>query len=178
MKIPASRQAGKICKLKIMTSPYQKFAQKARERFLERQKRKANGTGQYVFTLHAQYKMKQYGLSEQKVRSVIRHPQRTEEGIVKQTVAVMQPVSVKKAEGKEVWKQEIWVMYQLRGSEAICNFQTSISQKKQNTKYKIPNTAQRQLRIISAWRYPGVSPKRNPIPDEILRELEDEATHE
>jgi hypothetical protein len=131
-----------------MPSPYQEFARKARERFQERQKKMASGVGQYIFTLHAQYKMKQYGLSEQRVRSVIRHPQRREEGIVPKTVAVMQPVSPKKVNGKEVWKQEIWVMYIQKV-------------KSQNTKIK----------IISAWRYPGISPKRNPIPEEILREL-------
>ena len=30
-----------------------------------------------------------------------------------------------------------------------------------------------QIKIISAWRYPGVSPKNNPIPDDILREIEE-----
>lgn len=131
-----------------MSSPYQEFAKKARERFLEKQKRKASGVGGYIFTLHAQYKMKQYGLSEQRVRSVIRNPRRREEGIVPKTVAVMQPVSVKRdLKKEEKWKQEIWVMFQ--------------------------NSAKQQLRIISAWRYPGMSPKRNPIPEEILRELEE-----
>lgn len=126
---------------------YKEFAKKARERFLEKQKRKASGVGGYIFTLHAQYKMKQYGLSEQRVRSVIRNPRRREEGIVPKTVAVMQPVSVKRdLKKEEKWKQEIWVMFQ--------------------------NSAKQQLRIISAWRYPGMSPKRNPIPEEILRELE------
>ena len=44
-------------------------------------------------------------------------------------------------------KQEVWVMY------------TGIGTKK---------------KIISAWRYPGVSPlgRKIPIPDEILQELE------
>lgn len=144
-----------------MPSPYQEFAQRARERFLERQKRKAQtGIGRYVFTLHAQYKMKHYGLSEQKVRSTIRTPRRREEGIVKNTVAVMQPVSPKTVNGKETWKQEVWVMYTA----------PSQSQKKIETASfsKID-----RLKIISAWRYPGVSPKRNPIPEEILRELLD-----
>lgn len=158
-----------------MASPYQEFARKARERFLERQKKKASGTGQYVFTLHSQYKMKQYGLSEQKVRGVIRNPRRREEGIVKNTVAVMQPVSSKTVNGKDVWKQEVWVMYVVKSKGG--------SQKaKTITKRVIPSEAGgsreivsgiSQLKIISAWRYPGISPKRNPIPDEILRELED-----
>ncbi len=138
-----------------MTSPYQEFVLKAKARFQERQKR-ASGSGAVSLTRHAQFKMRQYGLSEQKVRSVIRNPKRREEGIVKDTIAVMQPVSPKRdGSGKETWKQEIWVMFQQRKMGV-----------------KLGNISlRRQIRIISAWRYPGVSPKRNPIPEEILREL-------
>lgn len=147
-----------------MPSPYQEFARKARERFLERQKRKANGTGEYAFTAHAQYKMQQYGLSEQRVKNVIRNPRRREEGIVPKTVAVMQPPSVKRdATGKEIWTQEIWVMFQVQSTK--------------NKTSPLVATPGR-LKIISAWRYPGVSPKRNPIPPEILRELEEGSTVE
>lgn len=144
-----------------MGSPYQDFVKKAKERFEERQKARATSKGQYQFTLHAQFKMKQYGLSDQRVKSVIRNPKRREVGIVPKTVAVMQPVSIKKVDGKEIWKQEIWVMFVIKNSSSA-----------PHTNYKIPNTAN-QIRVISAWRYPGVSPKRNPIPEEILRELEE-----
>lgn len=141
-----------------MSSPYQDFVKKAKERFEEKQKARASSKGQYQFTLHAQFKMKQYGLSEQKVRGVIRNPKRREVGIVPRTVAVMQPVSIKKVDGKDVWKQEIWVMFVVK------------NQKQENS--GIESFVQQKLRIISTWRYPGVSPKRNPIPEEILRELE------
>ena len=45
-------------------------------------------------------------------------------------------------------KEELWVMYQQRG---------------------------KKKHIITAWRYPGVSPVREaiPIPEDILRELEE-----
>lgn len=147
-----------------MPSPYQDFVRKAKERFAERQKIRASATGAYQFTLHSQYKMQQYGLSEQRVRSVIRSPKRREEGIMPKTVAVMQPVSMKKIEGKEVWKQEIWVMFQLRNQERA---------PKKGERRIGHAFAPQKVRIISAWRYPGVSPKRNPIPEEILRELEE-----
>jgi hypothetical protein len=88
--------------------------------------------------------MKQYGLSLQKVRGVIRRPQRREVGIVLKTVAVMQPVNPKTENGKTTWKQEVWVLY------------------KEDAGKK---------KIISAWRYPGISPKRDPIPEDILQEL-------
>jgi hypothetical protein len=158
----------------FMSSPYQDFVKKAKERFEAKRQAKANSTGQYRFTMHSQYKMQQYGLSEQKVRSVIRNPRRREEGIVKDTVAVMQPVSVKRgADGKDVWKQEIWVMFTLRKSEAISNFPASPAGRQFPVSNKNLNSVNRQIRIISAWRYPGVSPKRNPIPEDILREIEE-----
>lgn len=154
-----------------MSTPYQEFAKKAKERFQKRQDQLANGGGNtdYVFTLHAQHKMRQYALSPQKVKSIIRNPRRREEGIVPDTIAVMQPPSTRKdASGKETWSQEIWVMYRLVG-------------KKESEGYRFPDrtpldavVARKKSRIISAWRYPGVSPKRNPIPSEILREIEEE----
>lgn len=125
----------------------------------------------YYWTEHVKFKMKFYGLSAQRVLSVIRSPQRKEEGIVKNTIAVMKPGSIKTTAGKPVWKQEIWVMYQARGAR---NIKSQITNPKQitNSKYKIQNTINQQIKIISAWRYPGVSPERNPIPPEILAEIE------
>jgi len=128
----------------------------------------------YFWTLHSIEKMKFYGLSEQKILGVIRRPQRKEEGIVKNTTAVMQPTSVKTAAGKPVWKNEIWVMYQTSGAG---NSKSQATNPKQipNPKFEKlqsllnPN----KLKIISAWRYPGVSPERNPIPQDILREIEE-----
>ena len=131
----------------------------------------------YFWTEHAKFKMRQYGLSEQRIKRVLRSPFRKEEGIAKDTVAVMQPVSSRRVDGREVWKQEFWVMYKLCSSKEIFNFQFSISNKIQNSirqsADKIQNSANQQIRVISAWRYPGVSPKRNPIPEEILREIEE-----
>lgn len=101
-------------------------------------------TEQYYWTGHAVSKMKYYGLSAQRILRVINQPQRKEEGIAENTVAVMQPASINNK--KKTWSTEIWAMYQLV-----------------NAKYK----------IISAWRYPGVSPKRNSIPEEIMEEVKD-----
>lgn len=149
-------------------SPYQDFVRKAKERFLARQKRQSAGTGEYRFTLHAQHKMRQYGLSEQRVRSVMRNPKRKEVGIVPKTVAVMQPVSPKKVNDKEVWKQEIWAMFQKQSAK---NSEQRTMSNKAGSRFLL--SAHCSLKIISAWRYPGMSPKRNPIPEEILRELEE-----
>lgn len=161
--------------------------------------KRPKNTDKYYWTQHVQEKMHYYGLSEQKVLGVIRKPQRIETGIVENTVAVMIPVSVKTTTGKPVskfskwrinfdneetggktWSQEIWVMYQLRDSGASSKFQVSSSKteeknkksKIENLKLKISNLANHKICIISAWRYPGVSPEKNPIPEEILREIE------
>jgi len=125
-------------------------------------------TEKVYWTGHAKYKMQYYGLSAQKILGVIRRPKRKEEGIVKNTIAVMQPISPKIIINKEVWKQEIWVMYQ---NHKTYNMKHKTEEKLiPNTRYKIPNT---RYKIISAWRYPGISPKKNPIPDDIIREIGD-----
>lgn len=116
-------------------------------------------TKQFFWTKHAIEKMRYYGLSVQKILGVINRPLRKEEGIVKNTIAVMQPISPKIKDGKKIWKQEVWAMYQKQS-------------KTKNAKLK--NINQNQIKIISAWRYPGVSPKKNPIPEEILREASEE----
>lgn len=115
-------------------------------------------TDKYQWTEHSIYKMKQYGLTAQRVLRVINNPQRREEGIVKNTIAVMQPASMNTKNGKRIWSSELWAMYQIKGG--------SKNEKPKNILNK------NQIRIISAWRYPGVSPKRDPIPEEILREIE------
>ncbi len=61
------------------------------------------------WTLHAQVKMRHYGLSPARVRRVLHAPRRTEEGIAPDTTAMMQPASLKT---KDTWTQEIWVMVQ------------------------------------------------------------------
>ena len=55
------------------------------------------------WTNHSQVKMRYYRLSEQRVKRVIRNPERVEEGIAEDTIAVMQAFGNKK-------DREIWVM--------------------------------------------------------------------
>ncbi len=100
-----------------------------------------------IWTRHAREKMRFYNLSENRVKRVLRNPDRKEEGIAPNTLAVMQRTGTKKH------PKEIWVMYQIIKSKAK-------SQK---------------LKVISAWRYPGISPigKEIPIPDDVLKDLEE-----
>lgn len=101
----------------------------------------------YSWTMHVTGKMMYYGISEGLIKRVIRAPKRMEEGVAEGTVAVMQPTGTKQ-------QKEVWVMYQILSPKS----------KVQNQKVK----------VITAWRYPGVSPVRSaiPIPDDILAELE------
>jgi len=94
-----------------------------------------------VWTKHVIQKMKYYGLSENKLRNVMWRPERVEEGIAYNTIAIMQSYgSVKKP-------KEIWLMYQTFSQQG-----------------------KKKKRIISAWRYPSVSPKGKEIyiPDDVL----------
>lgn len=130
----------------------------------------------YKWTAHSVMKMRQYGLSAQRVLRVVRAPHRKEEGIVKNTIAVMQPTSFKvDKEGKRTWGSEIWVMYQLKSQKSKSKNQNLKAE--MNLNFKLENLIRltglqaKKLKIISAWKYPGVSPKNNPVPEEILREL-------
>jgi len=94
-----------------------------------------------TWTRHVASKMRQYGLSETRLKRLLNNPERQEPGIADGTIALMQTVGTKKR------PTEIWLMYQ------------QIDKKK---------------RIITAWRYPGISPKQKiPIPEEIIKELEE-----
>lgn len=115
----------------------------------------------YHWTQHVGRKMMQYGLSADRIKRVMRYPRRVEKGIAPDTVAVMQPA------GSEKNPSEIWVMYAQSGAK-----------KKAGKKPKNPLEAllnQPKKIVITAWRYPGVSPVRDqiPIPSDILAELKD-----
>jgi hypothetical protein len=120
-----------------------------------------------IWTKHSEKKLKEYQLSKSRILRIIKNPYRIEEGIAPNTIALMRPTKIKKSAkslpaGRQVrsfrqvcvksaksasnktWKQEIWTMIQ-KSKDGI--------------------------KIISAWRYPGKSPKQNPIPHYILEEL-------
>jgi hypothetical protein len=113
----------------------------------------------FAWTRHIKNKMVFYGLSESRIKGVLRSPKRKEEGIAPNTTAVMK----RNDRGKK--KEEIWVMFQKK--------------KKLNNKIENPsgytlNPNVLKTLMISAWRYPGISKKGNqiPIPEDILEELE------
>lgn len=111
------------------------------------------------WTNHSKRKMDYYRLSENRLKRVLNNAKRKEMGIAPGTVAVMQPASTRVRSStrggpaKKGWSSEIWVMYQ--------------------------NLKNNKIRIITAWRYPGKSPIRGPIPipEEILGELGEDINH-
>jgi hypothetical protein len=50
-------------------------------------------------------------------------------------------------------------------------WQFPISKKLDKSNLKFKSAGNAKIKIISAWRYPGKSPKNNPIPEEILNEI-------
>ncbi len=100
------------------------------------------------WTDHSKLKMRQYGLSKSKLINVLYRPERKERGIAVGTTAVMQTKKLYSNSQSKIKKVpgEIWLMYK---------------------------DVKDLRKIISAWRYPGISkPGENiPIPEDILREL-------
>jgi len=123
----------------------------------------------FSWTRHIKNKMIFYALSESKIRSVLKSPNRKEEGIALNTTAVMK----RNDRGKK--KEEIWVMYQL-ASQTQINADQNADKRRLNIsddpRSNLRESAKRKL--ISAWRYPGVSRpgKEIPIPPDILAELD------
>lgn len=112
--------------------------------------------------------MRQYGLSKQKLLGILSRPERKEQGIVPGTTAVMKtnPAKSKKVPlpfldngaSKKFVKfkpikapGEIWLMYK------------DVKKRNEGDVKK----------IISAWRYPGISKpgEEIPIPEDIRKEL-------
>lgn len=101
-----------------------------------------------LWTSHAKYKMNYYRLSESRVKRVMSSPLRREVGIAEGTVAMMQKA------GTEKHPYEIWVMVAELNSK--------------NSKLRIRDSS---MRVISAWRYPGITRPGEPLPQAILNEM-------
>lgn len=151
-------------------------------------------TEKYLWTEHVRMKMRHYRLTESRVKRVIRHPARIEEGVLENGIAVMQP-----AEGKNY--SEIWAMYVLAreggslGNMFLRPARSAPAAELAKSRAKFPvgpgpsklrsplsqkhitSTAprlagrQKRIKIITAWRYPGKSPARDPVPADILKEI-------
>jgi|SRR3989344_2679281 len=116
------------------------------------------------WTQHSQLKMRQYGLSKTKLLNMLYKPERKEVGVAPGTLAVMKTnkkfTNKTKPLLKSKWGNphkapgEIWLMY----------------------KDTNPSTGSGQAirKVISAWRYPGITKPGGPVPvpQHILNEIE------
>ncbi len=126
----------------------------------------------YSWTFHVAEKMRHYGISEGRIRRIIRYPQRTEEGIAENTIAVMAPAGTKRY-------QEVWVMYKLTKSKiparnathSVAGGKSPAFAKASAGRQKSKLAAKPKIKVITAWRYPGESPARDPVPAEVIREV-------
>ncbi len=123
-------------------------------------KRQGNAGSGMLYTQHAEYKMREYKVSRQRVSSVVRRPDRLETGIAPKTVAAMQITGSKKH------PHELWVMYQRN-----IKYQNGKSNTEKEKMQSVASIGVGVMRIISVWRYPGKSPERDPIPAHILEEM-------
>lgn len=123
--------------------------------------KKPKNDHKYTWTNHVVGKMAYYGISESLVKRVVRFPKRMEVGIAPSTTACMQPTGSKKRPA------EVWVMWKEVQNAKIKN---------QNDNLKLKNGGVLNVpkkKIITTWRYPGVSPVGEPvpIPDDIMAEI-------
>lgn len=118
--------------------------------------REPKNTDRIEWTEHVKGKMQRYVLSENRLRRLLRNPDRIKEGVALKTTAIMQSAKSKNP-------SEIWLMYKIvKGPK---------TRKIGNKEVKSKNNE--KIRIISAWRYPGKSPEGPPpIPDDIIKELD------
>jgi len=105
------------------------------------------------WTEHSKSKMRQYGLSKSKLMNLLYKPERKEKGIVFATTALMQTNKSYSKVKKVKAPGEIWLMYK-----------------------DVKNSSQGSgdiRKIISAWRYPGISKpgEKIPIPEDIRLEI-------
>jgi len=117
--------------------------------------------GLFVWTKHSQAKMKQYMLSESRVKRVIKNPLRVEEGIAPKTLASMQKAGSKKH------PYEIWVMYIIQKSKIAPSRAAgkAFSDTRPKRLWRVGDKNQKsKIKIISAWKYPGVTQPGEPIP--------------
>lgn len=121
----------------------------------------------FIWTKHSQGKMLEYGLSESRVKRIVRNPQRVEKGIAPKTLASMQKAGSKKH------PYEIWTMYVIEKSRVKKDPTGSC---KRLQKSKVGN----KIKIISAWKYPGITHPGDPIPippdifEEIFKVIKNE----
>ncbi len=116
------------------------------------------------WTEHSKIKMKQYGLSKQKLLGILYRPERKEQGIVSGTKAAMKTNKVY-SKTKPIFSGQ---------KQNLSSYKASAWRRKAPGEIWLMYKDIKDLRkIISAWRYPGISKpgEKIPIPEDIKKEL-------
>ncbi len=128
--------------------------------------RAPQNTETIMWTEHVKMKMRFYNLSEFRLKRILRRPERVEEGVALRTVAVMQ------SSGSAKRPSEVWLMYQKTKTSPAQIFFENLGGQESTSQNPKSEILREKIIIISAWRYPGKSPKGHPpIPEDIIREL-------
>ena len=125
----------------------------------------SSGEGKVFWTIHSKMKMRQYRFSEKRVLKIFRKPDRKEYGIAPGTIAVMQKTGTKKH------PTEAWMMYVVLLKPPHQSKHGTGQAPKES---KHPTGQAKGIKVISAWRYPGITPvgERPIIPEDTLEEIE------
>jgi hypothetical protein len=123
------------------------------------------------WTEHSKIKMRQYGLSKQKLLGILRKPERKEKGIVPGTTAVMKTNKIYSSKTISLFTIEKSNLHPHTRSFSR-NFGVG-ARKAPGEIWIMYKNVKDQKKIISAWRYPGISKpgEEIPIPMDIREEL-------
>jgi hypothetical protein len=123
----------------------------------------------FRWTAHVVRKMTHYRLTPARVMRIVRAPERTETGVAPGTFAGMQRTGTKEK------PTELWAMWRTERKKGNARVPESDSV---DSRFALSASllSRERLVIITAWRYPGVSPIRDeiPIPSDVMAELEAE----
>lgn len=124
-----------------------------------------------VWTQHSEIKLKQYGLSKSKISGLIRKPERIEEGIAPRTVAMMR---TNKIFSNASFKKNLRLNLKIKTDFNKFNFANRNIKKAPGEIWVMYKDIKDLRKIISCWRYPGVTKpgEQIPIPADIKAYLE------
>lgn len=123
------------------------------------------------WTEHSKIKMKQYGLSKQKLLGILYRSERKEQGIVPGTTAVMKTNKKYTSKTVSLFKDKEQGLHPHTRSFSR-NFGVG-ARKAPGEIWLMYKDTKDFRKIISAWRYPGISKpgEEIPIPEDIRQEI-------
>jgi hypothetical protein len=113
-----------------------------------------NNFKKIVWTQHSEIKLKQYGLSKAKISSLIHKPERIEEGIVEGTTVMMK---TNKVFTNNSFKKNLRLDLKVKTDSKKFTFANCNIKKAPGEIWVMYKDIKDLRKIISCWRYPGVT---------------------